>query len=55
MSCPKCESDDWKSASFVYKSGISNFRLNTSTIGAGASIDLSGIGIGTIIFSGIFY
>jgi hypothetical protein len=46
MSCPKCESDDWKSASFVYKSGISNIRLNTSTIGAGAGIDFGGIGIG---------
>ena len=46
MSCPKCESDDWKSASFVYKSGISNIKLNTSTIAAGAGIDLGGIGIG---------
>jgi len=46
MSCPKCESDDWKSASFVYKSGTSNIILNTSTIGAGAGIGTGGIGIG---------
>ena len=46
MSCPKCENDEWKSASFVYKSGISNITLNTSTIGAGAGIGTGGIGIG---------
>ena len=46
MACPKCESDDWKSASFVYKSGISNININTSTIGAGAGIGTGGIGIG---------
>ena len=46
MACPKCESDDWKSANFVYKSGISNININTSTIGAGAGIGSGGIGVG---------
>lgn len=46
MSCPKCESDDWKSASFVHKSGISEISLKTSTIGAGGGMSTAGIGAG---------
>lgn len=41
MSCPKCKSDEWKSASFVYKSGTLDVSLKTSTAGLGSS----GIGV----------
>ncbi len=46
MTCPKCESDDWKSASFVYKSGTSNINLHTSTMGAGVGVGTGGVGVG---------
>lgn len=46
MSCPKCESDDWKSASFVHKSGMMDLSLNTSSLGAGAGLGTGGLGAG---------
>lgn len=46
MPCPKCESDDWKSASFVHKSGISDINLNTSGVSVGGGLGTGGIGAG---------
>jgi len=43
MACPQCGSDDWKSASFVYKSG--NFDIDTSTVSAGIG---GGLGSGGV-------
>ena len=40
MSCPKCDSDDWKLASVVYNEGFTNVR--TSSIGVASN---GGVGV----------
>jgi len=46
MSCPKCGSEEWKSAEFVYKSGLSDVDTNTTTVGAGGGVGTGGVGAG---------
>jgi hypothetical protein len=44
MTCPQCGSDEWKSASMVYASGLT--EVSTATVGGGAGADAFGGGVG---------
>jgi len=44
MACRYCNSEEWKSASLVYREGISDIRSNTRAHGLG--VGTSGIGLG---------
>lgn len=46
MSCPRCNSDDWKLADLVHKSGLSHVNTSTTTVGAGAGAGTGGVGVG---------
>jgi hypothetical protein len=49
MGCPKCGSDEWKSASFVHKSGITS--TSSRSFGGGVSVD-GDLGVGGFGSSG---
>lgn len=53
MTCPKCNSDDWKLASLVYKEGITHVNAESSGVGVGISASGLGAGIGKSKTSGI--
>ena len=44
MNCPNCGHDEWKSASFVYKSGYSTIDTSTKSVGAGVGAGGGAIG-----------
>lgn len=44
MSCPKCQSDDWKLASLVYAEGLTH--VSTASQGGGIGVGTGGIGVG---------
>ena len=52
MTCPKCGSDDWKSASMVHASGLTEVSTATVGVGVGAGADAfsgevgAGVGVG---------
>jgi hypothetical protein len=56
MTCPECGSDDWKSASLVYKAGLADIDTNTTAIGAGVGLGsngaAAGVGVGVGSTSG---
>jgi len=49
MSCPKCNSDDWKSASLVYSEGLTHVSVRATGIASGESEG----GIGTSVARGL--
>jgi hypothetical protein len=51
MACPKCASEEWKSASVIYANGLSAMSASTVGVGGGASADVSGGGVGAGIGS----
>lgn len=51
--CPKCQSDDWKLASFVYKAGLTHVTTRTDSFGVGVSSGGMGVGGSTGNTSGI--
>jgi len=44
MTCPKCNSEEWKLASMIHAGGLS--KISTSTIGIGAATTGGGVGLG---------
>ena len=52
MTCPKCQSDEWKSASLIYKAGLTHVATNSSSSGVGVSGGGIGVGIGNSDTSG---
>lgn len=52
MSCPECNSDDWKSASLVHEAGIVNIDTSTTSAGVGLGVGGGGLGIGGGVASG---
>jgi hypothetical protein len=53
MSCPSCNSDQWKLASLVYQEGLSTIDATTRVIGTGIGPSGIGTGAGTAYTSGI--
>jgi hypothetical protein len=53
MSCPKCESDEWKLASFVHSQGLTHVSTGSQGVGVGVSSGGLGVGVGGSKTSGI--
>lgn len=46
MTCPKCQSDDWKLASLVHREGLTHVAIASKGVGMGVGGGGVGIGVG---------
>ena len=54
MTCPKCQSDDWKLASLVHKEGLTHVATTSKGVGVGIFAGGIGAGVGGAKTSGMY-